>query len=89
MRFVDPLVTLQYVGGAFPVHLSMMIYSSSQISISHDKLKVLDTCDHNRYVFMKLDDIRYMWFSHIVSMCVIISKFILDRRTKDSSQFLN
>ena len=38
MKFIDPLITLQYMGGGIPTHIGMAIYSWSTVTQLHTEI---------------------------------------------------
>lgn len=40
MKFLDPFVTLQYMGGASPIHITMALYALNELyTIKFDDMK--------------------------------------------------
>jgi hypothetical protein len=77
MKFLDPFVTLQYMGGASPIHITMALYALNELySIKFDAMK--EGClEEKSYVFAN-DDIRAMFVSHICCVFLIFTTIILE-----------
>lgn len=77
MKFLDPFVTLQYMGGASPIHITMALYALNELySITFVDMEEGCLADTS-YVF-ESDDIGGMLISHICCVFLIFTTIILD-----------
>ena len=77
MKFLDPFVTLQYMGGASPIHITMALYAVNELqTIKFDYMKE-DCLKETSYVFAK-DDLFAMMSSHICCVLLTFTSNILE-----------
>ena len=69
MKFIDPLATLMYVGGAPPIHLSMAIYA-----IFIYKYPLKNFCQEIPEVKTNTRDVAFIIFAHCLSVVVFTLK---------------
>lgn len=74
MKFIDPLASLQYMGGALPLHVAMAVYCFDQY-YSNLEFQYED-CDLPAKV--RQDDVLVMLFSHIVYIICIGINFLIE-----------
>ena len=66
MKFQDPLTTLQYMGGAIPIHIAMLVYCLDEYSTN---TSFFSSCRSTNFVQLNYDDVIYMMISH--ALCII------------------
>ena len=77
MKFIDPLATLQYMGGALPIHIAMLIYCIDELwSNEHHFSKC-----RRKFSKLNYEDIVFMLISHSVYVIFLITKFCMKKET--------
>ena len=100
MKFTDPLASLQYMGGAIPIHFSLCIYASYVYFVAYRKTD----CDPVKLVYEKdqlvlddkgdlildtYDDIFTMFVIHLVCFVVFIVRDQITKEHLDRNPSLN
>jgi hypothetical protein len=72
MKFKDPLASTYYLGGTFPTHVGMLVYSAFALFNQKPKIKCgADVTEGQLY--MAFQDVAEMFAGHIVFMiCYLI-----------------
>ena len=78
MKFIDPLASLQYMGGALPLHVAMAVYCFDQYysNLEFVQYECLDKLSDPAKI--KLNDVFVMLFSHIVYIICIGINFLIE-----------
>ena len=94
MKFSDPLASLQYMGGAIPIHISMSIYAAfvyfiSAKNIDCEKYKDdLNESDHSLGDFDEkgtddFEDVFNMLVVHLICLVLFLYKKALSKSAKE------
>ena len=78
MKFIDPLASLQYMGGALPLHIALAIYCTDQYFSNQE---YVTECRKNISLSIDVQDVKWMAISHFVYIIYIISTFIVENLT--------
>lgn len=77
MKFIDPFATLQYMGGALPIHITMFLYAIDELK-SNTFTGLDKAClDGLSYIF-RMDDVTYMKYSHGSCILLLLVQMLLD-----------
>ena len=92
MKFVDPLASLQYMGGAIPIHFALCAYASYVYFIAYkktdcDPVKELfpdkaEFDDKNELILDTYNDVFQMFLTHLICFLMFVFR---DRITKEHS----
>ena len=77
MKFLDPLSTLQYMGGAIPTHVVMILYANRVYEDASAHLGHIDSACSRQYPKYRLDDIQAMQYVHITNViCLAVGNIL-------------
>ena len=77
MKFIDPLTTLQYMGGSLPISMAMLIYSIDELTSNSQHF---NKC-RSKFSKLHYEDILFMMFSHIFNIAFLMTKFVMKKDT--------
>ena len=88
MKFSDPLASLQYMGGAIPIHLSMSLYATfvyfiSAKQIDCDKYSSQALSDFDENGDDDFQDVFNMLVVHIICFLLYLYKKALTKSSKE------
>lgn len=72
MKFIDTMASFKYLGGALPMHVTMMIYGYLVYTKEYELIWINPDCT-NELPKLSLEDVLYMMIAH--SVCVFIMSF--------------
>ena len=75
MKFIDPLTTLQYMGGSLPISVAMFIYSIDELTSNTEHF---NKC-RSKFSKLHYEDIVYMMISHLLNIAFLLAKFMLNK----------
>ena len=80
MRFIDPLITLRFMGGSLAVHVIMAIYSMSEYNLRSKELAFtnIGSCK-GEYDKFQVEDIIIMGISHIICASILLIQSLMDK----------
>ena len=81
MKFIDPLSSLKFMGGALSIHFAMSFYA---FFAYYRGYKLIANCDHPDTYY----DVALMFYSHLVCILCYIYK-ICNKTSKESLQSWN
>ena len=67
MKFIDPLATMLYMGGAPPIHLSMAIYA---IYVKYNEVD--NFCQQYKDVRDRTMDVFFILWAHLACIAIYI-----------------
>jgi len=73
MKFIDPLTTMQYLGGSLPVHIAMAIYCIDEYTSNR---QYFSECRSRLSTKLAFDDILIMLCAHLLGILYEIFKFL-------------
>ena len=77
MKFLDPLSTLQYMGGAIPTHIVMILYANRAYDDADQHVRHISPACLHTYPKYALDDIEAMQYVHIANViCLAVGNIL-------------